>query len=86
MTGAGVLVLDGGDFDISGAVSNDVQFSTAGRGELLLGDPADFNGTISGFAPVTTLSAIPTAPAIAIANDVTVSSYMTTAITLVRSI
>ena len=77
VTGTGVMVIDGGDFSVSGADSNDLQFSTAHSGELLTTDPTHFTGTISGFAPVTTLGALPTAPAIAIENEnVTVSSYV----------
>ena len=77
VTGTGVMVIDGGAFNVSGADSNDLQFSTAHSGELLIADPTQFTGTISGFAPVTTFGALPTAPAIAIENEnVTVSSYV----------
>ena len=52
MTGAGIMVIDGGAFNICDADNNDLKFSTAHSGELLIADAAHFTGTISGFAPV----------------------------------
>jgi hypothetical protein len=77
VSGAGLLVIDGGAISIDGVDSNDVQFSTAPSGTLLLGDAADFSGHISGFASVVNSGDLATAPSISLQDfDATSVNYV----------